>query len=101
LIYSACQKAYKSECKILDWIFEDGELDFLPKETIKHFIMNRFNNSLNRIQMDSIFEVDKDLLKNVHWFDLEIMSTKEGDFFYKRQIDYSKKTKSITEDDLF
>jgi len=101
LIYSACQKAYKSECKILDWIFEDGELDFLPKETIKHFIMNRFNNSLNRIQMDSIFEVDKDLLKSVHWFDLEIMSTKEGDFFYKRQIDYSKKTKSITEDDLF
>jgi len=101
LIYSACQKAYKSECKILDWIFEDGELDFLPKETIKHFIMNRFNNSLNRIQMDSIFDVDKDLLKNVHWFDLEIMSTKEGDFFYKRQIDYSKKTKSITEDDLF
>jgi ribonucleotide reductase beta subunit family protein with ferritin-like domain len=101
LIYSACQKAYKSECKILDWIFEDGELEFLPKETIKHFIMNRFNNSLNRIQMDSIFEVDKDLLKSVHWFDLEITSTKEGDFFYKRQIDYSKKTKSITEDDLF
>jgi ribonucleoside-diphosphate reductase beta chain len=51
--------------------------------------------------MDSIFEVDKDLLKSVHWFDLEITSTKEGDFFYKRQIDYSKKTKSITEDDLF
>lgn len=101
LIYSACQKAYKSECRILDWIFEDGELDFLSKETIKHFIMNRFNNSLNRIQMDSIFEVNTDLLKNVHWFDLEITSTKEGDFFYKRPVDYSKKTKSITEDDLF
>lgn len=101
LIYSACHKAYNAECKILDWIFENGELEFLPKNTIKHFIMNRFNNSLNRIQMNSIFDVDANLLKNVHWFDLEITATKEGDFFYKRQIDYSKKSKSITEDDLF
>lgn len=101
LIYSACHKAYNAECKILDWIFENGELEFLPKNTIKHFIMNRFNNSLNRIQMNSIFDVDANILKNVHWFDLEITATKEGDFFYKRQIDYSKKSKSITEDDLF
>jgi ribonucleoside-diphosphate reductase beta chain len=101
LIYSACNKAFVAECKILDWIFENGELEFLPKETIKHFIMNRFNNSLNKIGMDSIFEVDTTLLERVHWFDLEITSSKEGDFFYKRLVDYTKKEKSITEDDLF
>jgi ribonucleoside-diphosphate reductase beta chain len=101
LIYSACQKAYKSECKILDWIFEDGELDFLPKETIKHFIMNRFNNSLQKIGMDTIFEIDNSLLESVKWFEVELTSSKEGDFFYKRGVDYSKKQKSITEDDLF
>jgi ribonucleoside-diphosphate reductase beta chain len=101
LIYSACNKAFVAECKILDWIFENGELEFLPKETIKHFIMNRFNNSLNKIGMDSIFEVDTTLLERVHWFDLEITSSKEGDFFYKRLVDYTKKEKSITEYDLF
>jgi ribonucleoside-diphosphate reductase beta chain len=101
LIYSACNKAFVAECKILDWIFENGELEFLPKETIKHFIMNRFNNSLNKIGMNSIFEVDTTLLERVHWFDLEITSSKEGDFFYKRLVDYTKKEKSITEDDLF
>ena len=101
LIYSACNKAFVAECKILDWIFENGELEFLPKETIKHFIMNRFNNSLNKIGMDSIFEVDTTLLERVHWFDFEITSSKEGDFFYKRLVDYTKKEKSITEDDLF
>ena len=58
LIDSACKKAYKAECKILDWIFEKGELSFLSKENIKNFIKNRFNNSLNRIGMKSIFEVD-------------------------------------------
>lgn len=101
LIYSACKKALNAETKILDWIFEGGELEFLPKENIKHFIMNRFNNSLQKIGMSKIFEVDDLLLENVKWFDIEITSTKEGDFFYKKSIDYSKKQKAITADDLF
>jgi ribonucleoside-diphosphate reductase beta chain len=101
LIYSACKKAYKAECKILDWIFENGELEFLSKETIKHFIMNRFNNSLQKINMDPIFDVDIKEIEKTLWFDVEITSTKEGDFFYKKQIDYNKKSKSISEDDLF
>jgi len=101
LINSACMKAYEAECGILNWIFESGELDFLPKETIFHFIKNRFNNSLAKIGMDPIFEVDFDLLSKVEWFDIEITATKEGDFFYKKQIDYNKKSKSITVDDLF
>jgi ribonucleoside-diphosphate reductase beta chain len=101
LIYSACNKAYAAECGILDWIFEKGELEFLPKETIKHFIMNRFNNSLQKIGMNKHFEVDSNLLASTKWFDVEITATKEGDFFYKKQIDYNKKSKSITVDDLF
>lgn len=101
LIYSACKKAYAAECGILDWIFEQGELSFLPKETIQHFIMNRFNNSLKKIGMNSLFDVDNELLKSTKWFDIEITATKEGDFFYKKQVDYNKKSKSITVDDLF
>lgn len=101
LIYSACKKAYKAECKILDWIFENGELDFLKKSTIQHFIMNRFNNSLERIGMQPVFDVDFTEIEKTLWFDVEITSTKEGDFFVKRQVDYNKKSKSITEDDLF
>jgi ribonucleoside-diphosphate reductase beta chain len=101
LIYSACKKAYKAECKILDWIFEKGELDFIPKERIEHFIMNRFNNSLKNIGMEPLFDVDFTHIEKTLWFDVEITSTKEGDFFYKKQIDYNKKSKSITEDDLF
>ena len=58
LIDSACKKAYLAEVKILDWIFEKGELDFLSKETIKQFIQNRFNNSLQRIGMKPVFDVD-------------------------------------------
>jgi len=101
LIYSACEKAYLAECKVLDWIFEKGELDFLSKNTIQHFIQNRFNNSLEKIGMKSLFNVDLDELEKTMWFEVEITSTKEGDFFYKKSIDYNKKSKSITENDLF
>lgn len=101
LIDSACKKAYVAECKILDWIFETGELSFLPKETIQNFIKNRFNNSLTRIGMKPVFEVNFTELEKTLWFDVEITATKEGDFFYKKSVDYNKKSKSITEDDLF
>ena len=101
MVYSACKKAYTAETEILDWIFEKGELDFLPKETITNFIANRFNNSLSKIGMESLFMVDQELLNKTKWFDVECTATKEGDFFYKKQIDYNKKSKSITHADLF
>lgn len=101
LINSACKKAYTAEVKILDWIFENGELDFLSKETIKEFIKNRFNNSLQRIGMKPVFDVDFTEVEKTLWFDVEILSTKEDDFFYKKSTAYNKKQKAITEDDLF
>ena len=101
LIMSACTKAYKAECEVLDWIFETGELSFLSKDTIKQFIKNRFNNSLNKIGYESLFEINQEAIASTKWFDVEITATKEGDFFYKKSVDYNKKSKSITADDLF
>jgi len=96
-----CDEAFESESKIIDWIFEAGELDFLPKDVINEFIKNRFNNSLESIGIDKIFDIDESLLEQTEWFDDEIIGTKHGDFFVKRSINYSKRTKSITSDDLF
>ncbi|AUC85893.1 ribonucleotide reductase [Polaribacter sp. ALD11] len=101
LVQETCKEAFLSESKLIDWIFEEGELDFLPKEVIKEFIKNRFNNSLTSIGVTKIFDVDEALLSQTDWFDDEIIGTKHGDFFVKRSINYSKRTKSITSDDLF
>ncbi|MGK0327250.1 ribonucleotide-diphosphate reductase subunit beta [Polaribacter sp.] len=101
MIQETCKEAFLSESKIIDWIFEKGELDFLPKKVIKEFIKNRFNNSLSSIGITKIFDVDQKLLAETDWFDDEIIGTKHGDFFVKRSINYSKRTKSITSDDLF
>ena len=51
--------------------------------------------------MKPIFEIDAEEIEKTKWFEIETTATKEGDFFYKKQIDYSKKQKAITEDDLF
>jgi ribonucleoside-diphosphate reductase beta chain len=101
LVQETCKEAFLSESKLIDWIFEEGELYFLPKKVIKEFLKNRFNNSLESIGVPKIFDVDPVLLSETDWFDDEIIGTKHGDFFVKRSINYSKRTKSITSDDLF
>ena len=82
-------------------IFEEGELDFLPKNQVIEFIKDRFNRSLESIGVESIFETNQELLSQTEWFNDEIIGTKHGDFFVKRSINYSKRTQSITSDDLF
>ena len=101
MIQDMCREAFEAESQIIDWIFEDGELDFLPKNLVNEFIKNRFNRSLQSIGIDPVFETDATLLQETEWFNDEIIGTKHGDFFVKRSINYSKRTQSITSDDLF
>jgi len=97
----ATKEAYEAETEIVDWIFEKGDLDFLTKSQTMEFIKHRFNVSLNSIGLDNIFEINDTLLETTEWFDDEILTTKHTDFFNKRSINYSKKSKSITSNDLF
>ncbi len=100
-IQELCKTAFEAEVDLVDWIFEDGELDFLPKKVINEFLKNRFNKSLESIGVEKVFEVDEMLVRETEWFDDEIIGTKHGDFFVKRSVNYSKRTQSITSDDLF
>jgi len=96
-----CREAYKAEASIVDWIYGSIDLDFLPKETVKEFLKDRFNQSLVAIGMKPIYDIDKESLDTTNWFIEEILSTKNIDFFVKRSTAYSKKTKAFTSDDLF
>ncbi len=100
-IYGSCQVAHDAEEKIIDWIFEEGEFDFLPKQIVKEFVKNRLNNSLESIGLKRMFKVDEKLINKTEWFDDEIIATKHNDFFNKRSINYNKRSKSVTSDDLF
>lgn len=100
-IKDACVESYEAEEEIIDWIYEAGELDFLPKQVVKEFVKNRLNNSLVSIGEEKIFEVDEKMVESTDWFDDEVIATKHADFFVKRSINYNKRSKSITSDDLF
>lgn len=100
-IAEMCVQAYEAESAIIDWFFEKGELEFLSKSLVKEFIKDRLNRSLERIGEKPMFSVDTERLQETDWFDDEVIATKHGDFFVKRSINYNKRSKSITSDDLF
>lgn len=100
-IISLCKEAYKAELAIIDWIYSDSDLEFLPKQTTKEFLKHRFNQSMNAIGIKNVFDTDEELVKTTDWFTEEILTTKNVDFFVKRSTAYSKKTQSYTEEDLF
>jgi len=97
----ASKKAYAAEEKIIDWIFEAGELSFLPKAVLKEWIKSRFNDSVSAIGGRRPFEVDQAKVDQLSWFDEELLADANTDFFHKRPVSYSKSMQSITADDLF
>lgn len=100
-IYRASRKAFDAECEIIDWIFEEGELSFLSKHTLKEYIKHRFNESAAMIGGKPVFEVDNDEVAKLRWFEDEILAEVNTDFFHKRPVTYSKKTQSIKPEDIF
>jgi len=100
-VQAMCQRAYEAELDILDWIFSEEELDFLPREHIDEFLKGRFNTSLENVNVDPVFETDDDLLDETRWFDEDIMMSKDNDFFFKQPTSYNKHTQSVTPDDMF
>ena len=97
----ACRKAFTAECLILDWIFERGELPFLPKSLAVEFIKRRFNDSLALIGGKPLFDADAERLAELQWFEDELYADVNTDFFHKKPVTYSKKTQAITARDLF
>jgi len=101
LIYSLCEEAHAAENDIIDWIYEAGELEFMPKQAVKEFVKKRFNDSLERVGFKKLYDVDQKLVDSTRWFDDEVIATKHVDFFDKRSINYSKRKASVTSADLF
>lgn len=100
-IVDECLIAYEAEWQVLDWIFEEGELDFVSINAIKEFIKYRLNESLEMIGFAKIFEVNTGVLASLEWFLDEVMLTTQHDFFYKRPTSYTKRVQAISSSDIF
>ena len=100
-IYRAAKKAYEAEEKIIDWVFENGEIDSISVAAVKEFIKTRFNDSIKEIGGEPVFEVDQEKLKELYWMVEAIYGYVRNDFFNTQGTNYTKFQKSITKNDLF
>ena len=100
IMYEA-QEAVKYECQIVEWIVNGYDHDKLNSNLLKEFIKNRMNESLLQIGYNELFDVDHELLSKTTWFDEQVLGNNMTDFFHSRPVEYSKKSQSFSEADLF
>ena len=91
----------KMEDEMIDWIFECGELQHLPKKHLKDYMRYRIDTSLENLGFDRAFGTNSSHLIPLQWFEEEVFSGETDDFFAKRPTAYTKHDQSITKDDLF
>lgn len=95
------RQSMEVESEILDWIFEDGEIDNPGKKDLLNFMKFRVDSSLRKIGMAGIYNVSDAEYLPMAWFEEEVFANSLDDFFAKRPVDYTKHDKSITAADLF
>ncbi len=100
-IISMVKESIEIEERIIDWIFEDGDLDFLSKQSLVHFIKFRVDESLEKIGIPKQYNITTAEYEPMKWFEEEVFANSLDDFFAKRPVDYTKHDKSITANDLF
>lgn len=89
------------EKKILDWIFEKGDLEIINRHDLLNFMKFRVDESLVQIGFDKVFNVSHEEYQPLAWFEEDVFANSLDDFFAKRPTEYTKHDKSITADDLF
>lgn len=89
------------ESQLLDWVYEEGELDFFTKKDMLNFMKYRIDESMVKIGFEKIFNVTSDEYKPMKWFEEDVFANELDDFFAKRPTAYTKHDKSITKNDLF
>lgn len=95
------EAAFTAESGIIDWIMDGFAEDGLDAATLKEFIKNRINDSLVQIGMEKHFDVNEEILEKTEWFNEELLGNNMVDFFHAKPVDYAKKNKKVSEDELF
>src|SRR5699024_3314772 len=89
------------EKELLDWIYENGELDFFTKEDMLNFMKYRVDEALAKMQVEKVYNIPFDKYRPMKWFEEDVFANELDDFFAKRPTAYTKHDKSISANDLF
>lgn len=106
-IYEAAKLIMDLEHKFIDKMFEQGDLENMKKDDLKHFIIKRINEKLGELGYnpipdgDDYFEFNKKKASELDWFYHLTGGLTHTDFFAMRPTDYSKAGEGENWDDLF
>lgn len=78
-LYTCAREVADHELRIVDMVFEKGEMEGITKEQMKTFVKSRVNICLNQLGLDSIFEITNNIIAD--WFYDNINSVQFHDFF--------------------
>lgn len=95
------QEAYVMERNLVDWLFERGDTSVIKRDEVDAFLQRRFNESLTLLGLPKLFDREIRAFESHDWFDVELLATKEVDFFYKRSVGYTKRSRAFSADLLF
>jgi ribonucleoside-diphosphate reductase beta chain len=100
-IVKEAREAFESESAIIDWMINGIQEEGLNAATLKEFVKDRINNSLEQIGFPQVFEVDKNILSATMWFQEELLGNNMTDFFHSKDTGYAKKNQCFDESELF
>jgi len=87
-IQNTCAQVLEHESRIIDMIFEKGNIKGITDTQMKNFIMSRLNFCLNQLDIAPMFTVEYDPISQ--WFYKNINSGSLHDFFTKQGNNYTR-----------
>lgn len=100
-IRETVEHSIEVEGRILEWIFNEGEIETVSQRDLVNFMKFRVDDSLKKIGMEPLYNIPIEEYSPMAWFEEEVFANSLDDFFAKRPTDYTKHDKSITANDLF
>lgn len=98
-IIEAAKTVYELECDFIDNLFNNKDIRTLNPNQLKEFIKNRINLKLRELGYNNIFEINRELLLQMQWFDFLVAGKEFGDFFASRVTEYTQV--SYSQNDMF
>jgi len=94
-------EAYMAECNLIEWMVGDYSNEFVSQDILKAYVKRRLNESLVRIGLKEVFQVEPHYIEQTQWMEDEVFASALTDFFYKKPIEYQRKMRSFSSDKLF
>lgn len=95
-------QAINTENKLIRWMFDGKDLDFMTISDLQAFAVRRLNTSLAALEIEPIHTNFVDEGKFIDdWFKYERILPMLTDFFASNSTDYAKGMQSFNEEDLF